>query len=114
MNAHYGPGRDASGGGEVLAFSVHPGPVASNLGNHLGLYGMIRSSRYILEAFQITPLQGALNQLWVANLPVEEARKRVGAYVSIFEDVIPARPDLKYPQAWEKLWNWCEAQGKLM
>lgn len=109
VNAHHGPGKNADA--EILAFSVHPGPVSSNLGNHIGLYGIIRAARFMLEAFQITPYQGALNQLWVANLPVSEARRYVGAYVSIFQEIVPARPDLDYPQAWEKLWNWCEAQA---
>lgn len=113
VDLHYGPRAPRhTEDGEVLAFAVHPGPVSSNLGNHLGFYALIRSARWMLDAFQCTPHEGALGQLWAANLPVAQARMHAGGYVSVVQSFIPARPDLSYPQAWEKLWNYCEAQAK--
>jgi hypothetical protein len=61
----------------------------------------------------ITPGEGALNQLWVASLPEQEARKWNGAYIAHVQVRTSARPDLDDPAGWVKLWEWCEAQGKV-
>ncbi|CAK9781928.1 NAD(P)-binding protein [Cutaneotrichosporon oleaginosum] len=111
VDAHYGPGTKD---GEILSYAIHPGPVASNLGNHLGAVALLRINQAVLTAMQLTPDEGALNQLWLADMPVDQARKLRGEYVACIQNPMPARPDLSNPAAWEKLWNWCEAEGKLL
>jgi NAD(P)-dependent dehydrogenase (short-subunit alcohol dehydrogenase family) len=110
VDAHYGPG---AADGEVLAYAVHPGHVASNLANHMGAAALLKASNAVRRTLQISPDEGALNQLWLANLPVEMARRLGGAYVTCYQTVAPARPDLADPAAWDKLWAWCEAAGQL-
>jgi hypothetical protein len=55
---------------------------------------------------------GALNQIWAATCPIEEARKLGGRYVVPFQDVGISRPDLEHEEKWQELWDWCEEQGR--
>ncbi|GMK55953.1 hypothetical protein CspeluHIS016_0210090 [Cutaneotrichosporon spelunceum] len=112
VNEHYGP--KSGSDGEILAYAIHPGPVASNLGTHLRSVAVLKFNNAVWRATQLTPDEGALNQLWVANLPVDEARELAGGYISCIETPVPARSDLADPAAWDKLWNWCEAEGRLL
>jgi len=107
IDAHYGPGTDNEG--EILAFSIHPGMVATNLYQHLGGVKQMSRSTLITRLWQISPPEGALNQLWCAEMPVEQARQLSGKFVSCFQTPIPYRPDLGDPAAVDQMWDWCEA-----
>lgn len=111
INLHHGPSSGVTDG-EVIAISLHPGFVSTNLGSHIPSLMAMKNWPSIQRAVTYTPAFGALNSLWAANMPVAEAREISGKYVAPVQSVIPARPDLRYPQAWEKLWDWCEAEAK--
>lgn len=111
INLHHGP-KSGVTDGEVLAVGLHPGSVATNLGNHIGWLSSIKNWPTFQKAIAMTAAQGALNSLWAANMDVTQAREVSGKYIAPVQSVIPDRPDLRYPQAWEKLWNWCEAEAR--
>jgi hypothetical protein len=85
--------------------------VATNLYQHVdGMDGGIQS-KVFQSLIAISPPQGALNQLWCGEIPVDEARKLSGSFVSCFQTAIPYRPDLGNSAAVDKLWDWCAAQA---
>jgi hypothetical protein len=55
---------------------------------------------------------GALNQLWAATCPIDQAKELGGKYVVPFQDIGISRPDLEEEEKWQELWDWCEAQGR--
>jgi retinol dehydrogenase-12 len=59
-----------------------------------------------------TTQEGATNQIWAATCPDELARKLSGEYIVPFQRIGKARPDLDDPLKVNRLWMWCEKQGK--
>jgi hypothetical protein len=59
-----------------------------------------------------TPSDGASNQIWVATCTDAQAKKLSGEYIVPFQRVGTARPDLDDFERLDKLWHWCEEQGR--
>ncbi|BEI92577.1 uncharacterized protein CcaverHIS019_0502050 [Cutaneotrichosporon cavernicola] len=75
-------------------------------------WGGVALASAVWRATQLSCDEGALNQLWLANLDVDQARKLSGSYVACIQAPTLARSDLDNPVAWDKLWDWCEAEGR--
>ena len=58
------------------------------------------------------PYIGAVNQLWAATCPLDQARELGGQYVVPFRHIGRPRQDLNDPEKWEQLWKWCETETK--
>ncbi|ODN81893.1 hypothetical protein L202_02242 [Cryptococcus amylolentus CBS 6039] len=101
---------------ELIAVAVHPGSIATNLGNHIGIVGWAASkAHWALAPMTFSPYQGALNQLWSGTLPATQALELNGKYVVPFRHVMDPRADLLGEEGKErarKLWAWCDEQGK--
>ncbi len=100
---------------DMPAHAVHPGPVSTNLMSHLPDIEEKRAGAAQRPAIlqpAVTQTEGALNQLWVANLSEDEARALNGSYIGSVQVPTRARPDLDNPKGWARLWEWCEEQGK--
>ncbi|KAL1406218.1 hypothetical protein Q8F55_007909 [Vanrija albida] len=114
VDSHYGPraGAGADGkGGEVIAISIHPGTVATNLSRHI-VDNKSKLYNYAVPWMSVRASKGTLNQLWAAGVDVETARKLSGNYVACFQTQSPYRPDLDNVESIEKLWEYCTAQWK--
>ncbi|GFZ46731.1 hypothetical protein JCM24511_03951 [Saitozyma sp. JCM 24511] len=139
----YGPKTDAKQtGGEIIAISLHPGMVATNLFAHLPGAGFIQthapfilSKESSLRNSSLTsskglptsrfdasdtsqriitrpPEDGAGNQLWAATCPVSQARELSGKYIRPFQQVGRPRPDVEDRERVEKMWKWCDEQAR--
>lgn len=60
----------------------------------------------------VPPETGTINQLWAGTMPIDEARKISGKYIVPHHRVGTARPDLRNREAVERVWNWCEQEGR--
>ena len=58
------------------------------------------------------PDVGALNQLWAATMPAEQARRLSGSYIVPFHRIGRSRPDALVRANQARLWDWCEEQVK--
>lgn len=109
VDNHYGPRSGSKG--EIIATSVHPGLVATNLYQHLWYVdGVLEYVPWLRYTFNVTSRVGSLNQLWVAELPVDKARELSGGYVTCYQTRGVERPDLNDPAAVDRMWEWCSAQ----
>ncbi|WOO83728.1 putative oxidoreductase [Vanrija pseudolonga] len=107
VDTHYGP---ASGvDGPIIAISVHPGVVATNLARHVADTSS-KVYNAALPLFNVRASKGTLNQLWAGGADVETARKLSGHYVACYQTQSPYRPDIDNAGAVDKLWDYCTAQ----
>lgn len=109
VDEHYGP-RSGNPNGEVISIAVHPGIVRTGLYKYSTLSTLMNTD-WIARVFYITPLMGALNQIWTGAMPTKEAREISGEYIVPYQTVTPARPDLEDPAKWDELWKWCDEQA---
>nr|XP_018262805.1 pod-specific dehydrogenase [Kwoniella dejecticola CBS 10117]OBR84963.1 pod-specific dehydrogenase [Kwoniella dejecticola CBS 10117] len=99
--------------GRLISVAVHPGLVATNLGQHLPFEGFAKKYLpWLVYPITRAPAIGAVNQVWAATVPDEEARWLSGQYIVPFRKVGIARADLQDDKRVEKVWNWCDEQGK--
>ncbi|WWD22187.1 hypothetical protein CI109_106678 [Kwoniella shandongensis] len=99
--------------GRLISAAVHPGLVATNLADHLSLAAsLLKSLPWIVPIFTFQPSVGALNQIYAGSLPLPEAWYLNGQYIVPFQTIGQARPDLNDRKKVEKLWEWCDEQGK--
>jgi retinol dehydrogenase-12 len=110
VDAHHGP-KSGSTGGEVLACAVHPGLVSTPLYTHVSAASLLPYLPWVHAMINVTAKDGALAQLWAAEVPVHKARELSGGYVAPYESKITHRPDLTVEAA-EKVWEWCEQQAR--
>ncbi|RSH88877.1 hypothetical protein EHS25_002539 [Saitozyma podzolica] len=110
----YGPRTTAKqSGGEIIAISLHPGMVATNLFGHLPAAGLVQKyAPFILRILTRPPEDGAGNQLWAATCPVPQARELSGKYIVPFQQVGRPRADVEDRGRVEKMWNWCDEQAR--
>lgn len=110
VDAHYGPG--TKGDDAVIAVAVHPGVVATNLFMHKPTFKrLVYSLTWAYGLITNTARTGALNQIWAAELPVQQARELSGGYVWCYQRRGVERADLNDKAAVDRLWEWCEAQA---
>ncbi|KAL1411466.1 hypothetical protein Q8F55_002422 [Vanrija albida] len=104
---HYG---GAGADGEIISIAVHPGMAASNIWKHLPEAGRFEANPWLMRLINFTQAEGALNQVWVGQLPVKEARALSGEYVTCYMRKGTHRADLNDREAVEGLWKWCQDQ----
>ncbi|WVQ73320.1 hypothetical protein IAR50_002888 [Cryptococcus sp. DSM 104548] len=101
---------------QLIAVSMHPGSVATNLGKHVGSVAWaMEKAQWLLAPTTFAPSQGTVNQLWSGTMPFPQALELNGKYVVPFNHVLDPRPDLLGEEGKEKaakLWAWCDEQGK--
>ncbi|ORY32852.1 putative short chain alcohol dehydrogenase [Naematelia encephala] len=99
--------------GQIISIAIHPGLVATNIAQHLLLTPYILEfTLWLTPAIATSPGIGALNQLWAATCPVEEARRLSGEYIVPYQQIGRARPDLNNPERIVALWKWCDEQTR--
>ena len=86
--------------------------IGSNLAQHIVAPELADRLAFLLSAIVVTPRYGALNQLWLAACPLEQAKTLCGKYIMPYQKVGQPRPDSDDPDLWEKLWAWCETEAK--
>jgi hypothetical protein len=87
----------------VLAFSVHPGVIATNLSRSLGVPGSVY--RFVGKLFLKSIPQGAATTIYAATAP--ELASRNGIYLSDCAEKAPISTALDEDLA-EKLWDLSE------
>lgn len=60
----------------------------------------------------VPPETGTINQLWAGTTSAAKAREISGKYIVPHNRTSVPRPDLYNRDAVEKMWNWCEQEGK--
>ncbi|WVR06888.1 hypothetical protein IAU60_003924 [Kwoniella sp. DSM 27419] len=99
--------------GRLITASVHPGLVATNLADHLSMTtAILKWAPWLGHAMTRSPKVGASNQVWIGTMPDHEARWLSGEYIVPYQKVGQPRPDVEDNARCERLWEWCEEQGK--
>jgi hypothetical protein len=84
----------------------------TSLSNHIAGVQRLYAQPWLTPLWQVSPYTGALNQLWAAELPVDQARGIGGAYVGPYQKALQPRPDVCDPAAVDTMWEWCKSQAR--
>lgn len=95
----------------VVSIAIHPGLVRTNLWSHLSANSIAKKALFLVKLINVSPLTGALNQIWAGAVPDAKARDLSGKYIVPYQIIGATRPDLQDPAKWAELWDWCEAQA---